>query len=141
MNTDILHAYMDGELAPEEAAAVEKALASDPNLAAELRLLGRVDDALGTLPGCEAPEDLAERVLTAAKRRRGLLLRVCLPLAAAAAAALVALLPLRPGARPEGDVFTLDEHMGYVWEADADTYGSLALDDLEERILQELEAT
>ena len=35
--------------------------------------------------------------------------------------------------------FSIEEHLGYVWEADTETFGSLRLEDLEDRILAELE--
>lgn len=135
-----LHAYLDGELSPEEVADVERALASDPDLVAELEALRGVDEALGALPGCEAPADLADRVLAKARRPRRRVLALLVPLAAAAAALLAVTLREAQPPAPQ-DPFSLDEHLGYVWEADAETFGTLALGDLEERILQELETT
>ena len=116
-----------------------RALAADPGLVAELNALRRVDEALGVLPGAAAPEELAGRVLAAAGSPRRRWLRVWIPLAAAAAAALLAvgLLDRAPAAPP--DPFSIEEHLGYVWEADTETFGSLRLEDLEDRILAELE--
>jgi anti-sigma factor RsiW len=142
MNAETLHAYLDGELSPAEAAEVERALADDPRLRAELRAMRAADDALAQLPGCEGPADLAERVLAAARRPRRLRRWfVQVPFVAAAAAVLVAALLSEPRAPPADDPFSVDEHLPYVWEADSATFGSLALEDLEDRILAELEAT
>jgi anti-sigma factor RsiW len=142
VNAETLHAYLDGELSPAEAALVERALEADPHLAAELRAMRAADEALSLLPGCEAPADLADRVLAAARRPRRLrrwLVQV--PFVAAAAAVLVAALLSEHRPPPVDDPFSVDEHLPYVWEADSATFGSLALEDLEDRILEELEAT
>jgi anti-sigma factor RsiW len=142
MNNEQLYAYLDGELGPEETARVESALASEPALAAELDLLRGVDRALGTLPGHEAPDDLADRVLEEARRRgRGRLVRLALPLAAAAALALALFLPGQHG-NGNGliEEFTPEEHINYVWESDAETFGSLGLSDLEDQILEGLDS-
>ncbi len=144
VDRELLHAYFDRELGPEEAAAVERAVRADPALAEELRRLGEVDAALGTLPGCIPAAASAERVVGASRRKAGRLLRILLPLAAAAAALFIALLPGE--GRRSGRIqpaFDLADHLEYVWEADADTYGSLALNDseLEAMILDELRST
>ncbi|MHC5050054.1 MAG: anti-sigma factor family protein, partial [Planctomycetota bacterium] len=47
---ELLHAYFDGELSAEEAARFERALATDPTLAARLQELKGLDDALDVLP-------------------------------------------------------------------------------------------
>jgi len=143
IDPELLHAYFDGELAAEEAAAVERAVRADPALAEELRRLAEVDAALGTLPGCIPAADWAAGVVGSTRRRGGLLLRLLLPLAAAAGL-LLALLPA--GGTDRGEVqpaFDLADHLDYVWEADADTYGTLALNDseLEAMILAELRTT
>lgn len=142
MNREQLHAYFDGELEPSEAARLEEALRSDPALAGELERLRALDGALGDLPGHEAPAEFTARVLAAARRRRrGLLVRLAVPLAAAAALALAVFLP-RPDhpAAPE-ELFTTQDHLDYVWEVDAETYGSFALSELEDAILAELEVS
>ena len=140
MNRELLYAYLDGELTAEEAARLEARLAADPALAAELATLRGFDTALETLPGHEAPDDFTTRVLAAARPRRGLMVRLGLPLAAAAAAAL-ALAVFLPGDEPpvvSSDPFSTEEYIDYVWEADAETYGSLSLNALEGQILEEL---
>jgi anti-sigma factor RsiW len=135
---DRLHAYFDGELTAEEAARFERALATDPALAAQLQELESLDDALDLLPGHTAPPAFQDRVLTHARRaRRGRIVGLLAPLAAAAAV-LVAVL-LAPEAKVEEIAET--ESVDYAWEADADTFGSLSLRDLEAEILEELDAT
>lgn len=139
MGDPTLHDYFDGRLAPEETARFERALEADPELRERLHGLREMDAALGMLPGLAAPADFTARVARAALRRRGSILRFVLPLAAAAAVVLLAL-SLRPGrsgpmpppqeAAPE-----------YVWESDVETYGSLALTDLEDQIVKELEGS
>lgn len=134
---ELLHAYFDGELSAEEAARFERALATDPVLAARLRELKSLDDALDVLPGHAATPAFGDRVLVRARRaRRGRIVTLLAPLAAAAAVLVAVLLA------PEMEVNPIDtEIVGYAWEADADTFGSLALDDLEAEILEELDAT
>ncbi|MHC4819239.1 MAG: anti-sigma factor family protein [Planctomycetota bacterium] len=135
---ELLHAYFDGELSAEEAARFERALATDPTLAARLRELKGLDDALDILPGHAATPAFGDRVLVRARRaRRGRIVTLLAPLAAAAAV-LVAVL-LAPESEVNGGIDI--EIVGYAWEADADTFGSLSLDDLEAEILEELDAT
>ena len=142
MNPELLHTYLDGELTPEEAARIENELAADPRLARELEALRAVDEALESLPAREAPPDLAERVLERARKlRRGRILRIALPLAAAAAAVLIAVLPFGGDPGPPAEIFTAQDYLDYTWEADSETFGSLALTDVEDLILEELEAT
>jgi anti-sigma factor RsiW len=142
MNREQIHAFFDGELGPGEVARLEEALRSDPALAAELEQLRALDGALESLPGHEVPADFTARVLAAVRqRRRGLWMRLGAPLAAAAALALAVFLPRfdRSGA-PE-ELFTTEEHLDYVWETDAGTFGSFALSELEDAILAELEVS
>jgi len=134
MSDERLHDYLDGRLLPEERSRFERDLASDPVLRERLRELKEIDVALGTLPGHAAPSDFTARVVRAARGRRFGILRLAMPLAAAAAVALVVLLaraPEKPA--PAED--------GYIWESDVETYGSLSLVDLEDQILEELEGT
>ena len=140
MNTELLYAYLDGELNPEEAARLEARLAADPALAAELAALRQIDAALDALPGHEVTDDFTERVVAVARPRRGILLRLGLPLAAAAALALAVFLPPADEPAPLADAptFTTEEHLDYVWEADGETFGSLSLNELEGQILKEL---
>lgn len=58
----LLTAYLDGELEPSRRLTVEAALLSSPRLAARLRDLTRVRDAVGGLSRPPAPEDLASAV-------------------------------------------------------------------------------
>jgi len=130
-----LHEFLDGRLAPEERAGFERELAADPLLRDRLRELREVDALVAALPGHVASPGFAARVVRAARRRRlGLLLRVAVPLAAAAAVLLAAF--LRPDAGPPPPA-----EDGYIWESDEETYGSLALTDLEDLILEELKGT
>ncbi len=129
-----LHDYLDGRLMPEERVRFERALAAEPDLRARLRELHELDAALGILPGHAAPFDFTARVVRAARRRRMGILRFAMPLAAAAAVVLAVLFTRSP----ETPVPAAD---GYIWESDGETYGSLALTDLEDQILEELEGT
>ena len=133
--SDRLHDYFDGRLAPEEKARFERELLADPELRDRLRELRDLDAALGTVPGHAAPADFTARVVRAAGRRRAGILRLALPLAAAAAAVLLVVIFSRTPAAPAPaeDVYT--------WETDQETYGSLALTDLEDQILEELKGT
>ncbi|MHC4972899.1 MAG: anti-sigma factor family protein [Planctomycetota bacterium] len=135
---ELLHAYFDGELSAEEAARFERALATDPTLAARLQELKGLDDALDVLPGHTATPAFTDRVLVRARRaRRGRIVGLMAPLAAAAAVLLAVL--LAPATEVSGPIDT--EIVGYAWEADGETFGSLSLQDLEAEILEELDAT
>jgi anti-sigma factor RsiW len=136
MSDERLHGYFDGHLPAEERARFERELAADPRLSEGLRDLRELDEALGTLPGHHAPSDFTARVVRAVRRRRtGAILRLGVPLAAAAGV-LIAVLFLRPS--PEAPA---QEEAAYIWESDVETYGSLALTDLEDEILKEIEGT
>jgi len=165
MNPELLHAYFDGALDADQTAEVERALAAEPSLRAQLDTIGdvdgaltmlgevevddaftdrvmrgiHVDGALDLLPGHEATPGFAERVVRAT-RRRGLLLRLGVPIAAAAAAVLIAVVALRDEPDPSGgpDDVPVAE---YRWEVDTEVFDSLDLHDLEDEILNELEAT
>jgi len=135
MSDEMLHDYFDEELPPEEKARFERALASDPGLLERLRELREIDAALGTLPGHAAPADFTANVVRATRRRRHVILRFALPLAAAAAVVLAVLIarPSRPA--------PVQQAAAYIWESDVETYGSLAFTDLEDQILEEIEGT
>lgn len=136
MSDENLHEYLDGRLPAEEKARFEREIAADPRLSLRLRELRELDAALGTLEGHSAPPDFTARVVRAARRRRrGVLLRIAIPLAAAAGV-MIAVLLLRPSAPPPAQ-----ETAAYIWESDVETYGSLALTDLEDEILKEIEGT
>ena len=64
-----LSAYIDGELNAADAAAVEQALAGEPELARELERLKTTRELLRRLPFEHAPEDFASRVLAQTERR------------------------------------------------------------------------
>ena len=143
MNRNDLHAYLDGELEASERARIERELESDESLRAELESLRAVQNALDELPAVEASADFTDRVMSASRRRpRGLLLRIGIPLAAAALLLLGVFIGRAPQPATESsELFSDVEHLQYIWEADEETFGSLALDELEERILEELERT
>ena len=62
-----LNAYLDGELPPETAAQVRQHLSACPQCAQGLADLERLNRAIGTLAGAEAPADFARRVRMAAE--------------------------------------------------------------------------
>ena len=57
-----LSALLDGELAPEEAAALREEIARRPELAARLAELAAVDEELRALPGRPLPAELRARL-------------------------------------------------------------------------------
>ena len=137
MSDERIHAYFDGWLPSEEKARFERELASDPALRERLARLRELDAALGTLPGHAAPDDFTARVVRASRRgRAGVILRIVVPLAAAEGIAMAVFL-LWPTERPKEQ----QEAAAYIWESDVETYGSLALTDLEDEILKEIEGT
>jgi len=84
-----LVAYLDGELTPDERAAVERRLGEDPEYNREMESLRATDALLDLYVAPEPRGDLPERVSARAKPR-GRLLRVSPAIAAAAALLLVA---------------------------------------------------
>ena len=140
MNEEMLHAYVDGELAPSEAAQVERAVAADPAAAARLRALVALDDALGLLPGVsDVPPGFTDAVVRRARAsRRGRLVRWLAPVGIAAAVLAAALASLRSEPATPAEVFDEADYVDYRWEVDTDTFGSLAVSDLESEILKEL---
>ena len=162
MNHEQLHAYLDGELLPEEREAIERALAQDSALAEEYTQLVALDaaienawdvsDLIGSEPSGDArelgPHDLGQRIASAERRaRRGRLIALTTAAAGIAAGLLLVFLP--SGILPMGsneaaadEYFTVDEQAGYVyWETDGETFGSGDLVDLEDQILDVLGAT
>jgi anti-sigma factor RsiW len=85
-----LSAYLDGELPPEESAALEEHFARCAACRDELSRLEAVSEALETLDGAEPDPYFAPRLkrLAVAERSRGWARRAFVPAAAAAAAAL-----------------------------------------------------
>ena len=85
-----LSAYVDGELPPEDAAAIGEHLARCAACRDELSRLAFVSEALETLDGAEPDPYFAPRLkrLAVAERSRGWARRAFVPAAAAAAAAL-----------------------------------------------------
>ncbi len=66
----LMSAYLDEELAPEEAAKVEKLLAESPEARAELSGLQNMLKLVKGLPEVEAPPDFYEKVARKIRRRR-----------------------------------------------------------------------
>ncbi|HEX4964649.1 MAG TPA: zf-HC2 domain-containing protein [Thermoanaerobaculia bacterium] len=90
---DLLEPYVDGELAPAEAASLRSHVEGCPACARELALAERIQRELRSLPQLDCPPEIVERV-----RRQGAevvpfrpRLTTRLPLRLAAAAALLAL--------------------------------------------------
>lgn len=150
MNETLLHAYLDGEVTPEERALVEQALASDPALSAQLARLVALNGALdAAFPSITGPSvtandsDIAARAVKRARHaERGRILAIVSGVAAAAAALALIVLPRSGGEAVDEDWFSVEEQVEYVyWETDGDTYGSGDLNDLEDEILDLLETT
>lgn len=143
MNEEMLHAYVDGELSPPDAARVKEAAAENPAVAERLRALVALDDALGLLPGvAEVSPGFTDNVVRrAGASRRGRMLRWLAPMGIAAAifAAVLSTLHSEPPAPAE--VFDEADYVDYRWEVDTDTFGSLAVSDLESEILKELRSS
>jgi len=110
-----------------------------PAFTAEAVAGARVDRALELLPAAEPADGFVERVVARARREgAGRLLRLAATAAAAAALVAVAVL-LRTGEpAPSADDGTFTP---YEWETDGETYPSMALNELEDEILEELGAT
>lgn len=66
----LMSAYLDEELAPEEAAKVEKLLAESPEARAELSGLQNMLKLVKALPEVVAPPDFYEKVARKIRRRR-----------------------------------------------------------------------
>ena len=64
-----LNAYLDGELAPDEALAVQAHLRACPRCAAELDGLKQLNQALGAEPSTAVPNGFARRVRAVAEER------------------------------------------------------------------------
>jgi anti-sigma factor RsiW len=150
MNHEMLHAYMDGELGPQERASVESALANDPAVAETYARLLALDAAVesawalsvdSTSP--EAAHAMAEAIVASDRRaRRGRLIALSTAVSGIAAALLLTFLPpVQPHSQDER-LFTDDEAAGYVyWESDGETYGTGDLSELEDQILDVLGAS
>lgn len=63
-------AYLDAELAAEDAAAFEAALAEDPEALSELEQLKRVISLVSALPDVQAPSDFYEKVSKRIRKRQ-----------------------------------------------------------------------
>jgi len=72
----LMSAYLDEELAPEEAAKVEKLLAESPEARAELSGLQNMLKLVKGLPEVVAPPDFYEKVARKIRRRRVLSVEV-----------------------------------------------------------------
>lgn len=64
----LLSAYLDGELGPEETARIEERLAEDPEARALLEQLRQVSQMVHSLPHSSAPADLADEVMQQLER-------------------------------------------------------------------------
>jgi anti-sigma factor RsiW len=67
----LMSAYLDKQLAPDEAAKVEKLLAESPEAREELDGLASMLKLVKGLPEVEAPPDFYEKVAKKLRRRRG----------------------------------------------------------------------
>jgi len=104
---DDLSAFFDGELPPQEAAAIEQRIDTDPIWRQAYEELLALDVALGRQAAPPSRPDLAERIIQASRGMKGPskvipLLRRLIPAAAAAAAIILLVVPfaLRRG-RPD----------------------------------------
>ena len=145
MNREELNAYFDGELSAAERARMDTELPARPDLRGQLDALASVDRALETLPPCTPGGDFTDRVVAAVhRRRRGRLVRIVVPFAALAAAVLLGI-SIWPGLSQDGlnngDIFSEEDHLDYVWEADEETYSGFDLSELEDEILAEIAST
>ncbi|MDP6633315.1 MAG: zf-HC2 domain-containing protein [Phycisphaerae bacterium] len=66
---ELLSAYIDGELTPEESRSVEQAVATDPELALELHELNAARRLLMGLPKQRAPRGFVRKVMVRAERK------------------------------------------------------------------------
>ena len=144
MNREELNAYLDGELSAAERARVDADLSARSELRAELDALASVDRALETLPPCTPSGDFTDRVVAAVhRRRRGRLVKIVAPFAALAATVLF-VISIWSGTEDgftNGDIFSEEDHLDYVWEADEETYSGFDLSELEDEILAEIAST
>lgn len=108
---EALSAYLDGELAPAEAARLEAELARDPDLRAELNALKLVSNELRV----DAEDRRAAAAIGARLRARRRRRRAWLPLLPVAAAAALVLVLTRPAAPGTDVVVTGDDLFeGYI---------------------------
>lgn len=106
-----------GELAPEDAAALDRHIASCPGCAVEAKSSAAFDAAVGAaMRNVEIPATLRDRLFVAASVQRGAQLRRRTYQFAALAASLFLTIGLAAGiftaTRPEPDVFALVENAG-----------------------------
>ncbi len=144
MNHEELNAYLDGELSAADKVRMDAELSARPALRAELHALAAVNRALEALPPCKPSGDFTDRVVAAAQRkRRGRLMKIVAPFAAMAAAVLLGI-SIWSGPSPDltnGAIFSEEDHLDYVWEADEETYSGFDLSELEDEILAEIAST
>ncbi|MEX1367658.1 MAG: hypothetical protein AB1Z98_31300 [Nannocystaceae bacterium] len=69
-SAELMSAYLDAELAAEDAAAFEDQLSRDPEAASELEQLRKVVSLVASLPPVEAPPDFYEKVSKRIRRRQ-----------------------------------------------------------------------
>lgn len=129
---DMVSAYFDGELSPAEASRVERLVADDPAWAAALADLRWLDEALDAYTCPAAPRELSSRIQAVLRARRPMwarVLRVAVPLAAAAAVVLAVVLVGPWRAEPTGGPLTTpstkpDTQLAAVDPADVDRLAS-----------------
>lgn len=68
IQSELLTAYLDGELPPAQRRRLEQVMAEHPELERELQKLRALRQAVRQMPRLSAPENLAERVLQRAER-------------------------------------------------------------------------
>lgn len=84
-----LSAYLDNALTPEERAAVDRALATSPEIQRELARMRQLSHMIREVPTPEPSEAFYRRVLEKTKHHRRTWLQWTLPLVGAAAAAMI----------------------------------------------------
>lgn len=69
-SAELMTAYLDAELAEEDAAAFEEQLANDPDAMSEVEQLRQVMSLVSSLPEIHAPPDFYEKVSKRVRRRQ-----------------------------------------------------------------------
>ncbi|MCH9688583.1 MAG: zf-HC2 domain-containing protein [Deltaproteobacteria bacterium] len=69
-SAELMSAYLDAELAADDAAAFEEQLAHDPDAQSEFEQLRKVVSLVSSLPEVQAPPDFYEKVSKRVRRRQ-----------------------------------------------------------------------